>query len=252
MVGDQPCGEQSNALARQNGVADGVAVVKRELAGDRFCHGRALSIQKPPRQTLAAASEDDAATPDMAAEAMRAYAEETNRLNRTRRLSADNNRHDLAETEKAICEIVRIIETGGWHRALSERLTELEAKQDDLTARLSQAPVDVPDLHPGIAETYRRRIGRLTEALAHPDDAVEAADALREVIDRIVLTPGDKRGQLHITLQGEFGTILDWIERTGKPGYRPDPDTATSRLSVSVKTRAGFGVALSPMSPSVG
>lgn len=176
-------------------------------------------------------------TPDMAAEAMRAYTQETNRLNRTRRLSADTNRRDLAETEKAIREIVRIIETGGWHRALSERLTELEAKQDDLTARLSQAPVDVPDLHPGIAETYRRRIGRLTEALAHPDDAVEAADALREVIDRIVLTPGEKRGQVHITLQGEFGTILDWIERTGKPGYRPDPDTATSRLSASVKTR---------------
>lgn len=167
-------------------------------------------------------------TPDMAAEAMRAYAEETNRLNRTRRLSANTNRRDLAETEKAIHEIVRIIEQGGWHRALSERLTELEAKQDDLTARLSQASVDMPDLHPGIGETYRRRIGRLTEALAHPDDALEAADALREVIDRIVLTPGDRRGQLRITLQGEFGTILDWIERTGKPGYRPDPDTATS------------------------
>jgi phosphoenolpyruvate synthase/pyruvate phosphate dikinase len=66
-------------------------------------------------------------TPDMAAEAMRAYAEETNRLNRTRRLSANTNRRDLAETEKAIREIVRIIEQGGWHRALSERLTELEA-----------------------------------------------------------------------------------------------------------------------------
>lgn len=47
--------------------------------------------------------------------------------------------------------------------------------------------------------------------------------------------------KLHITLQGEFGTILDWIERSGKPGYHPDPDTATSRLSSSVKTRAGPG-----------
>jgi hypothetical protein len=30
---------------------------------------------------------------------------------------------------------VRVIEQGGWHRALSDRLTELEAKQDSLTAR---------------------------------------------------------------------------------------------------------------------
>jgi DNA invertase Pin-like site-specific DNA recombinase len=58
-------------------------------------------------------------TPDMAAEAMRAYAQETNRLNRERRLSADTIRRELAETSKAIAEIVRVIEQGGWHRALS-------------------------------------------------------------------------------------------------------------------------------------
>jgi len=67
---------------------------------------------------------------------------------------------------------------------------------------------------------------------------VEAADAIREVIDRIVLTPGAKRGDLRITLHGDLDTILDWIERTGKSGYKPRPDTASSRLSVSVKTRA--------------
>ena len=41
----------------------------------------------------------------------------------------------FAEAAKAIAEIVRVIEQGGWHRALSDRLTELEAKQDSLTAR---------------------------------------------------------------------------------------------------------------------
>ena len=102
---------------------------------------------------------------------MRAYAEETNRLNRERRNSAETTRRELAETEKAIAEIVRVIEQGGWHRALSDRRTELEARQDSLTAHLSLAPQDVPDIHPGIAETYRRRIERLTAALNHPDDA---------------------------------------------------------------------------------
>ncbi|NNM73701.1 recombinase family protein [Enterovirga aerilata] len=177
-------------------------------------------------------------TPEIAAEAMRAYAEETNRLNRERRSSADTTRRELAETDKAIKEIVRVIEQGGYHRALSDRLRELEAKQDELAARLSEAPVNIPDIHPNVAETYRRRIERLTAALAHPDDAVEAADAIREVIDRIVITPGDKRGDLRITLHGDLDTILDWIDRVGKPGYKPATDTASSRLSVSVKTRA--------------
>lgn len=44
-------------------------------------------------------------------------------------------------------------------------------------------------------------------------------------------------------LQGDIATILEWIERTGKPGYRPGPDLPTSRLSTSVKTRASQGVA---------
>lgn len=181
---------------------------------------------------------DHMMTPDMAAEAMRAYAQETNRLNRERRATAEASRKELAETTKAIAEIVRVIEQGGWHRALSDRLTELETKQDSLTARLSDVPQDALDIHPGIAETFRRRIERLTEALDHPEDAGEAAEAIREIIDRIVITPGPTRKDTSITLQGELGTILDWIDRTGKPGYRPAPDTAASRLSVSVKTRA--------------
>ncbi|MCW8059127.1 recombinase family protein [Agrobacterium tumefaciens] len=177
-------------------------------------------------------------TPEMVTEAMSAYAQETNRLNRERRSAAETTRRDLAETSKAIAEIVRVIEQGGWHRALSDRLTELEARQDSLAARLSDIPEDVPDLHPGIAETYRRRIECLTETLAHPDHALEASEAIREVIDRVVVTPGDKRGSYSITLQGELGTILDWIDRTGKPGYKPKPDTVQSRLSVPVDARA--------------
>jgi len=177
-------------------------------------------------------------TPEAAAEAIRAYALETNHLNRERRSSAEASRRELAETAKAIAEIVRVIEQGGWHRSLSDRLTELEKTQDGLTARLTDVPQDVPDIHPGIAETYRRRIERLTEALSHPDDALEAADAIREVIDRIVVTPSEQRGSYTITLQGELGTILDWIDRSGKPGYKPNSDLPTSRLSVSVKTRA--------------
>jgi DNA invertase Pin-like site-specific DNA recombinase len=172
-------------------------------------------------------------TPETAVEAMHSYVQETNRLNRERRDTAETTRRELAETDKAIAEIVTIIEKGGWYKALTDRLGELERKQEGLKARFTEAPQDVPDIHPGIAETFRRRIERLTEALGHPDDALEAADALREVIDRIVVTPGETRKDLSITLQGELGAILDWIDRSGKPGYRPNSD-----LSVSVKTRA--------------
>lgn len=180
-------------------------------------------------------------TPDMAAEAMRAYAQKTNRLNRERRSKSDAVHRELAETTKAIAEIVRGIEQGGYHRALSARLSELEAKQDKLASGLVDAPPGVPAIQLNIAETYRRRIAHLTEALSHPDDALEAADAIREVIDRVIITPEKQHGKYKVTLQGELGAILDWIERSGKSGYKPDPDLPTSRLSASVKTRARPG-----------
>ena len=73
-------------------------------------------------------------TPEIAAEAMRTYTQETNRLNRQRRSSSESTRPSLPKPRKPIAEIVLVIEQRGWHRALSDRLTELEAKQDSLTA----------------------------------------------------------------------------------------------------------------------
>lgn len=37
--------------------------------------------------------------------------------------------------------------------------------------------------------------------------------------------------QHHLTLHGELGTILDWIDRTGKPDYKSNPDLPTFHLS---------------------
>ena len=175
-------------------------------------------------------------TPEMAEEAMRAYVAETNRLNHERRAATGAIRRELADTAKAIAEIVRVIEQGGWHRALSDRLTELETRHDTLNARLSEAPQDAPVLHQGIAETFRRKVERLTEALSHPDDTIEATDVLREVIDRVVIQPGSTRKGLKVTLQGDLQTILDWIERSDKPDYRPSPMTASPLVSVSDNT----------------
>ena len=39
----------------------------------------------------------------------------------------------------------------------------------------------------------------------------DAAAAMRSLIDRIVLTPGRKRGEMDAVLHGDFGTILEWV-----------------------------------------
>jgi site-specific DNA recombinase len=63
--------------------------------------------------------------PEVAAEAMRAYAEETNRLNRERRASGEADRRELDKITRSIKEIVALVEDGSGSRALLARLRAL-------------------------------------------------------------------------------------------------------------------------------
>lgn len=57
----------------------------------------------------------------------------------------------------------------------------------------------------------------LTDALTDPQTNQEAATALRSLIGDIVLTPGEKRGEVHATLHGELMSILDFAAGRNTP-----------------------------------
>ena len=163
-----------------------------------------------------------------------------NRLNQEQRASSAADQAKLAKVAKAIKEIVTAIEEGRNSPALMDRLMDLEAEKDEIRARIDAAPDDTPDIHPNIAEVYRRKIVRLAEALNRPDERDEAADAIRGLIDRVTLMPGAKRGEVHATLHGEFGAILDWLERRDGPPNDTTPGAFASGVSgVSVVVGAG-------------
>ena len=64
-----------------------------------------------------------------------------------------------------------------------------------------------------------------------------AASAIRGLIERIVRTPGAKRGEMGATLQGDLGTILEWA---GNGQGTTRTDTPARGMSVSVVAGAGF------------
>jgi hypothetical protein len=49
----------------------------------------------------------------------------------------------------------------------------------------------LPLLHPGLANLYRVKVTGLAEALEQPETRSEAAEAIRGLIDAIVLTPAE-------------------------------------------------------------
>lgn len=184
------------------------------IMGKGCTNGRTINRDVLEFRVLAGLK-DKLMAPDVMAEAMRAFIEETNRLNHHRRANREADLLRLEKSRKAIAGIVTAIEDGGYSRPLMERLRTLEADADAIEQGLNRAPLDVPDVHPNVAELYRRKVERLTEALNDPEDRTEAATALRGLIDKIVLTPGAKRGEISAQLFGDLETVLAWARDQG-------------------------------------
>ena len=174
--------------------------------------------------------------PEAAEVAMRAYAEEMNRLNRERRSNGDAWRMELAKVEKQIGQIVEAIADGMYHPSMKGKMTALEARKVELTSLLTDVPAEVPDLLPSASAIYAKKVARLTDALNQPDERAEAAEALRTLIEKIVLTPGPQKGEIDAMLYGELGTILNWIDRQdiGNAGKKTKPVAFATGLSVSM------------------
>ena len=53
------------------------------------------------------------------------------------------------------------------------------------------------------------------------------------MIDRVVLRPGAKRGQIEATLYGELGTVLSWTATQRDTGAKTKTPTAEGAAGVS-------------------
>jgi hypothetical protein len=134
--------------------------------------------------------------------------------------------------------VVTVIENGGYKPALLDRLDELESQRGGLRERLARASSTPPDIHPNVSEIFRAKVARLADTLNDPADRGEAAQAIRNLITRVVLTPADGPGELEATLEGELGTILEWIARQTTNSGR----TKVRGVSVSIWPRPTHGI----------
>jgi len=145
----------------------------------------------------------------------------------------------VLKVEKQIQGIVEAVKEGLFQRSMIAAMDTLEARKEELTALLAEAPADTPDMLPSASQLYAKKVAHLTEALNRPEDRAEAAQALRGLIDRIVLRPGSKRGQIDAMLYGELGTVLSWTAAQRDKGAKTKTPTAEAAAGVSVSVVAG-------------
>ena len=150
--------------------------------------------------------------PDLVAEFMRAFAEETAVLQRESAGASARLSRELADVERRLTGVLTAMENGAWSDSLQARLTELEHRKAALTRDIAEAasPTPVVTLHPNAAELYRRRVAELETALAQPDIASEAAAALAALIPQGCAHPRSDSGG----------------RACGEPARRPGADLA--------------------------
>jgi len=108
-------------------------------------------------------------------------------------------------------------------------LDELEAAKSEIERRLAEAPATPVRIHPKLSGLYRKKVDALAESLNDDSIRLEAAETLRGLIDKIVLSPDGTN--LRAELYGDLAHILALSEEEPKKENRPG-QTGPGRLSV--------------------
>ena len=78
------------------------------------------------------------------------------------------------------------------------------ARREQLESQLAATEEVPPLLHPEMARTDREKVSELAKALQKPDSRSEATEALRGLVDAIVLAPDEGGETLQIELRGTW------------------------------------------------
>jgi DNA invertase Pin-like site-specific DNA recombinase len=150
-------------------------------------------------------------TPEHVQEFVRAFAEALAADERQSGARRNQLERQLAETERGLQALVRAIENGAWSDTVQKRLAELEARKAEVKVELDSMgkPSPPPRLHPNAADIYAAAVADLEAALNDPGIRTEAAEVLRGLVEKIVLTPdADAPDGLAAALHGDLAQIL--------------------------------------------
>jgi site-specific DNA recombinase len=177
------------------------------------------------------------------------FTREMNRLRMERRASLSSAKRDVERIGARIKKLLNLMLDD--EIAVAEGKAEmksLDACRKELQAQLENAAEPPPLLHPEMAELYRQKVTTLAQALQHPETRTEASEALRGLIDAIVLTPDEgeppsRAGEhsrfgeprLRIELKGNLAAMLGAAVQTKR-----SPETGDLSMQIAMVAGAGF------------
>ena len=168
--------------------------------------------------------------PELVATFVAEYIAEVNLANWNATSRRSQLQTDLARVDRQIKTMVQTIADTGGSRSLVEELRTLEHRQDGLRAEIAAAgtPEPLPALHPNLAQVYRQKVERLEQALHDPSVSAAAVEALRSLVDAIVVYPGERRGEVTLELRGDLAAFLHLADDGPAASILPPADAKTA------------------------
>src|SRR5215510_2434679 len=161
------------------------------------------------------------------------FTREMNRLRMEHRATLTAAEREVERIEVRRKKLVQSIIDGVPASEVRDELTANAARREELKAKLAAADAPPPLLHPEMADLYRQKVTTLAQALEQPETRMQATEALRGLIDAIILTPAD--GDLRIELKGNLAAMLSAVTNAKR-----SPETGDLSLQVEMVAGAGF------------
>lgn len=183
------------------------------------CSNNRMTLNAVIERRILGALTDRLLEPGLVSEYVAAYhAAEREALARHRDLSG-LLRKRLRETDGKVKRLAAAIAAGADVAEVKDLLKEASAERDRLKAELAEIDAaHLVTMHPRLADSYRARIGELSAALEGPEEARgEARQALRGLIEQVVVYPKQDGRGVELELHGRLAQIIRFAQKKKAP-----------------------------------
>lgn len=144
------------------------------------------------------------------------YIAHANKLRIEHNASLSGYKAELTKVERECKKLAQSIIAGVDPSSLVEHSKDLASRKAKLEVLL-ETTVEAPTLfHPSMAQRYHEEVSQLIQSLNMEGKRAEAAELIRSLIDRIVLSPREDDKGLHIDLHGSLAGILTMATDRGR------------------------------------
>ncbi|OSP52462.1 recombinase family protein [Pseudoruegeria sp. SK021] len=177
--------------------------------GKSVCSNMRTIAQKDIEAAVLDALQHNLMDPDALEVFCAEYAKERNRLQAKATAGRTTLEKQLATAKRDHAKLVDAIVAGVPADQVKDRMLTLDAERIRLERQLENAPSPDPiRIHPKMAQSYRTKVAELIARLGGSDGSFAAKDALRGLIERIVLHPDGESHGLSIHLEGALAGLL--------------------------------------------